>query len=254
MNKGLSATVISLTIMFIFSPVQICSAEPAINVEPSYVKVSPGENFTVNITVYPDGTEISGADYILNFNNNVLSALSQNQGPFLGGNIMANEIDNPNGSVDYGEYRIGSSGATINGILATITFNAMESGVCDLILDNVILSDPLGVEIPGVLVNDGTCKILAAENTPTSTPTSTAAPTATSKPSSPTPVTTATAVQTDTDKTPPLPMPHINETESTIPAQTRAHPSEENTPQSGFISAIAIIGMLIVLYVILRKK
>ena len=250
MNKALSATVITLMIMFIFSPIQICSAEPTINVEPSYVIVSPGENFTVNITVYPDGTEISGADYILYFNNIILNVLSQNQGPFLGGNIMANKIDNPNGSVDYGEYRIASSGVTNNGILATITFNAMESGVCDLTLYNVGLSDPDGLKIPDVLVNDGTCEILAAEHTPTATPTQTA----TSKPMSSTPVTTATAVQTDTDLIPPLPGPHITETQSTVPVETQAHTSEENTPQSGFTSPIAIIGMLVVLYLILRKK
>ncbi len=249
MNKALSATEITLMIMFILSPIQICSAEPTINVEPSYVKVSTGENFTVNITVYPDGTEISGADYILSFNNIVLSVSSQNQGPFLGGIIMANEIDNPNGSVDYGEYRIGS-GVTNNGILATITFNAMESGVCDIILYNVILSDPDGVKIPDVLVNDGTCEILVVEHTPT--PTATA--TATSKPMSSTPVTTATAVQTDTDLVPPLPGPHITETQSTVPVENQAHTPEENTPQSGFTPSIAIMGMLVVLYVILRKK
>ena len=248
MNKALSATVITLTIMFIFSPIQICSAEPTINVEPSYVKVSPGENFTVNITVYLDGTEISGADYILYFNNIALSVLSQNQGPFLGGNIMANEIDNLNGSVDYGEYRIGSNGVTNNGILATITFNAMESGVGNLILDNVILSDPHGVKIPDVQVNDGTCEILTSDHTHTSTAT------ATSKPKSSTPVATATAVQTDTDLVPPLPGPHITETQSTGPVEIQANTSEENTPQSGFTSPIVIIGMLIVLYVILRKK
>ena len=164
-------------------------------------------------------------------------------------NVFANKINNTIGMVEYGETRKGIDyGVNTSGILATITFNAMGAGACGLTLDNVKLSDPGAQEILGVLINDGTCEIVASEHTPTATAT------ATSKPISPTPVTTATAVQTDTDLVPPLPGPHITETRSTVPAQTQAHPSEENTPQSGFTSAIAIIGMLLVLYVILRKK
>ena len=89
---------------------------------------------------------------------------------------------------------------------------------------------------------------------PSPTPTATATTTALSTPMSPAPVTTATAVQTDTDLIPPLSGPDTTEAQSTVPVKTQAHTSEENTPQSGFTSPIAIIGMLIVLYVILRKN
>ena len=245
---------ISLVVMVITLCIsaQPASAAPIINIEPAFIEVLQGENFTVNIMIDPDGSEIMSAQYDLHFDNALLSVIDQSKGTFLshdGTNtmVMPNRFNNTIGTIEYGETRTGvSTGVTASGILAKITFNAVGSGVCSLTMDNVILSDPNAHEIPGVLVNDGTCEILAAEHTPTAT--------ATSKPMSPTPVTTATAVQTDTDLVPPLPGPHITETESTIPAQTQAHPSEENTPQSGFTSAIAIIGMLVVLYVILRKK
>jgi len=233
------------------------SAAPLISVEPAFIEVLQGENFTVNITVYPKGSEIMSAQYDLHFDNALLSVVDLSKGTFLSHDgastiNIANKFNNTAGKVEYGEMRKGVNyGVNTSGIFAIITFNAIGSGVCSLTMDNVILVelvDSNAQEIPGVLVNDGTCEIVAAEHTPTATAT------ATSKPSSPTPVTTATAVQTDTDLIPPLPGQHITETESAIPAQTRVHPSEDNTPQTGFTSAIAIIGMLIVLYVILRKK
>ena len=224
------------------------SAAPIVSVEPGSIEVTEGETFTVNIMVDPAGSEILGAEYKLYFDNTLVSATEQTPGNFLGGVNMPNDINNTIGRIMYGEFKISGVAATAPGILATITFNATEPGVCDLTLEDVILSDPDADEIPGVVIRSGTCEIVASEHTPTATAT------ATSKPMSPTPVATATAVQTDTDLVPPLPGPHITETQSTVPAQTQAHPSEEDTPQIGFTSAIAIIGMLIVLYVILRKK
>ena len=55
---------------------QICFAAPTISVEPSYQSVSHGDTFTVNITVDPDGSTITGVDYILRFNNTLLNATS----------------------------------------------------------------------------------------------------------------------------------------------------------------------------------
>jgi hypothetical protein len=224
------------------------SAAPVVSVEPGSIQVTQGDIFTVNIMVSPAGSEIRGAEYKLYFDNTLVSATEQTSGDFLGGVNLVDDINNTIGRIMYGEFKISGVAATAPGILATITFNATDPGVCSLNLDDVILSDSGGNETSGVEIRGGTCKILAAEHTPTATATTT------SKPMSPTPVETATAVQTDTDLIPPLPGPHITETESTIPAQTQAHPSEENTPQSGFTSAIAIIGMLVVLSMILRKK
>jgi len=147
----------------IIAAIPAASAAPTISVEPSYHSVSQGDTFTVNITVNSSGTEISGADYILSFNNIVLRALSQNKGPFLGGNIVADEIDNPNGRVYYGEYRVGSNGVTGNGTLATIEFEVRCLGVSELRFEDVILGDPDGQEIQDVIINNATVEIAQSQ-------------------------------------------------------------------------------------------
>ena len=237
----------------------VASAAPVVvSVEPVSTEVTQGEIFTVDIMINPSGSEVYSAQFDLYFNNTLLNGVDKcEKGTFLSHDgadtsLYANKINNTIGMVEYGQARTQVSyGVNASGILAKIKFNATGSGVCELTLDNVTLielvdSEPQ--EIPDVLINNGTCEIVASEHTPTATAT------ATSKPMSPTPVTTATAVQTDTDLIPPLPGPHITETQSTGPVETQVHTSEENTPQSGFTSPIVIIGMLIVLYVILRKK
>ncbi|HIH87028.1 MAG TPA: hypothetical protein HA304_03900 [Methanosarcinales archaeon] len=255
--KLLKKTYLVVMVIALCACAHVASAAPVVSVEPVFTEVAQGEIFTVDIMIDPSGSEeIFGASFELYFDNTLLNGVDKcEEGTFLSHDAstlnIANNFDNTAGKVEYGEMRTGVDyGVTASGILATITFNATGVGACGLTLDNVKLSDSNAQNIPDVLVNEGTCEILAAEHTPTATTaTSTATTTATALSK-----TTATAVQTGTDLIPPLPGPHITETESTITAQTQAHPLEENTPQTGFTSAIAIIGMFIVLYVILRKK
>jgi hypothetical protein len=161
MNKAL---IIAIAIISIIVSAQIGFAatastgsqtRPTIKVEPSYLSVSQGDTFTVNIVVDPDGTEIAGVDYILRFDNTVLKALSQNQGPFLGGNIVTNDIDNPSSSLDYGEWRTGSGGVTDPGVLTTIEFEVISTGISELHFEHVLLSDPDGDRIRGVAICNG---------------------------------------------------------------------------------------------------
>ena len=117
-----------------------------VSVEPSYMEVSKGENFTVDIYVDPDGSEVYGAQYNLYFNNTVLNATLQTKGPFLGEgtNMYKNEINNTIGKIRYGEARTGVSYGVFNpGILATITFQAIaeEDGISELRLESVKLSN-----------------------------------------------------------------------------------------------------------------
>ena len=102
-----------------------------ISVEPTYPEVFQGENVTINITVYPEGSEVYGASYTLYFNNTLLNATSQTQGPFLtqdsqSSTVWGNVIDNPNGTIEYSESRMGAlDGVTGSGVLTTITFQAI---------------------------------------------------------------------------------------------------------------------------------
>jgi len=142
-------------------------AAPVVSVEPSYQNVLQGDLFTVNITVNPAGVEVMGAQYDLYFNNTLLKGIEQVRGPFLsqdGTSTMdiTNVINNTIGKAEYGEMRTGVEYGVFNpGVLATITFKAMEPGTCSLNLSNIVLSDPLGYEISGISVNNGTVEINA---------------------------------------------------------------------------------------------
>lgn len=135
------------------------------SVEPAYRDVSKGENFTVDIYVDPDGSEVYGAQYHLYFNNTVLNATLQTKGPFLGGGDWLNDINNTIGKIRYGEARTGGGGVFTPGILATITFQAIaeEDGISELRLENVKLSDPAAGSIQtnvssgSVSVRTGVC-------------------------------------------------------------------------------------------------
>jgi len=135
-----------------------------ISVVPSSQTVLEGENFTVSIRIDPEESAISGAQYVLVFNNTLLEAISQIKGSFLSQDeastiVYKNEIDNETGIVKYAEARTGtSSGVTSPGILATITFEAIKSGIAHLNFSDVKLSDPSAQPIP-VSVCNGTCEI-----------------------------------------------------------------------------------------------
>ena len=128
---------------------------PTINVEPPDLSVSQGDTFTVNIVVDPDANTTAGVDYILRFDNAVLKALNQNKGPFLGGIEIANDIDNPNGSLDYGESRTCGGGVTDPGVLTTIEFEVISISISELHFEQVLLSDPDGARIKNVAICNG---------------------------------------------------------------------------------------------------
>jgi len=165
----------------------IASAQAVeVRVEPECQTVLKGENFTVDIIVYPEESEeILGAQYDLYYNNTLLNVTSQTKGSFLSHDgastfIIVNKINNTLGMTEYGEMRTGVAyGVTIPGVLATITFQAIadEEGISKLRLDKVKISDPTGNPIsanvtsgnvsvkigicgdvdgyPGVTTNDG---------------------------------------------------------------------------------------------------
>jgi hypothetical protein len=134
-----------------------------ISVKPSFQTVSNGENFTVDIYVDPEGNATAGVDYILHFNNTLLSATSLVSGTFFSGfttNTYGEGINNSTGTIDYGEATQGG-GVTTNGTLTTITFQAITGdGTSELRFDEIWteLSDPDGYPIT-TNTSDGSVKI-----------------------------------------------------------------------------------------------
>jgi len=139
--------------------VSVLKGTPDISAESKTVTL--GAQFTINVTINPRSWEIYAARYLLFFNNSVLRAESQNPGDFLSQDgastvVVTNETNNTLGMVTYNETRIGAeNGTTIPGVLASITFKAIEPGTSNLSLCNVVLSDSNGISIDAV-INNGT--------------------------------------------------------------------------------------------------
>jgi|LGVF01.1.fsa_nt_gb hypothetical protein len=165
MNKNLITAIATVgLLLFVLALFQACVATQTsvVSVEPSSQKVSPGEIFTVNITVYPKGNDVFAGGYTLYFDNTLLNATSQVRGPFLSQDgaetwEVINDINNTQGEIKYGEARKDVDyGVTDSGVLATITFQALADGSCELgisDLDGVILANPNYTSIPTEVMN-----------------------------------------------------------------------------------------------------
>ena len=137
------------------------------SVEPVYQEVFQGDNVTVDIVIYPEGSWVYGANYALYFNNTLLNATKQVKGPFLtqdgeSSTIYQDNINNSIGEIIYAESRSGTMvGVTNPGVLTTITFQAIgDGGVSSLNLgelDGLLLCSISG-SIP-TTVNNGSVKI-----------------------------------------------------------------------------------------------
>ena len=166
MNRLIAAIAVVGIVCASFLAQTASAATPVISVEPSWQKVSFGDEFTVNITIEPAENEVAGTDYILCFNNTMFNATSLVNGTFFSGFVTDNSfgegINNTAGTIDYGEviWPYTGTGVTTNGTLSTITFQAIgEQGVDELYFEKTTLSDPLGVKISNVSVNNGSVEI-----------------------------------------------------------------------------------------------
>jgi hypothetical protein len=137
---------------------------PSVSVDSRYVSL--GDTFTIDVTVDPEGNSVYGTQYDLTFNQAIIQVVSQVKGGFLTQDgetsvEITNKFNNTIGKLEYGETRMGvTDGVTGAGVLATITFEAVSEGSTDLLLSNVIVSDPSANPIDGVVLNDGTVNVV----------------------------------------------------------------------------------------------
>ena len=170
MEKRRTILIYLVSLVLLISSLAFSASAQTISIDPGSIEADHGDSFTIDIKVDPEGAEIYGAQYVLYFDSKVLNATSQTQGTFLGGNIVADTIDNPNGTVEYSEYKTGSGGVTNPGVLASVTFEIIgTSGTSYLKLSDVILSDG-DVEIPDVTINHGSFSITYGVDDPTPAP------------------------------------------------------------------------------------
>lgn len=170
MERRRTIMIYLVSLALLLGSLAFSASAQTISIDPGNIEANQGDSFTIDIKVDPEGTEISGAQYVLYFDSKILNATLQTQGSFLGGNIIADEIDNHSGTVEYGEYKTGGSGVTNPGVLVSVIFEVIgTSGTSYLKLSDVILSD-LGGNETQVTINQGSFSIKREADDPTPAP------------------------------------------------------------------------------------
>jgi len=159
--RHMTVTIALALVVFVFAFVQSATAAQ-VSVVPAYQEVLAGQNFSIDVYIDPEGSEVFGAQYELHFNNSLLNATAQDKGPFFGSDsiVFKNEINNTMGWLKYGEARTATPGITEPGVLTTITFHAIDDidGLSELNFTVVKLSDPYVNPIPAN-INNGSVKV-----------------------------------------------------------------------------------------------
>ena len=146
--------------------ISLAVEESTVSVTPKMITASSGDIFSIDILVDPLGNEIFGAQYELQFDNNLLKATEQTGGTFLSHDGIEtievfNNINNSIGNIKYCETRIGEpqevGSVTDSGILASITFEVIGTGTSELKL-NALLADSDAQPINST-VSDGICNV-----------------------------------------------------------------------------------------------
>lgn len=127
------------------------ASNTAVSVSAPAQPVSPGQQFTVNITVQP-GSAIAGAQFDLSFDPSLVSVNSVTEGNLFnqsgaGTYFMPGTVDNTAGTITGVAGVITTPGQTVStaGTLAVITMTAGPiSGTCPLNLSGVIVGDISG--------------------------------------------------------------------------------------------------------------
>ena len=236
-------TVIITILLVCLSLITVAAADPTMSVSQQPGDVGLNDTFTAEVTVNPAGGEIYAASYDLYFDVTILEAIEQTQGDFLsqGGAETyeyLNEINNTRGKITYVETRTGSEetvgGATETGVLASVTFKVIGTGISDLTLKDMQFDD------------------LTAEPEPTSTPESsdnggTSSSSGSSSAGYP-PVVTTPPTPSET-----LATEYTIEDSDTPPPSGETDSAAEESAAPGFAAASTIIGLLAVV-IILKSR
>ncbi len=137
-------------------------------IEPASIEVPAGGNFTVDIMVDPEGTQIMGVEYELSFDNIILNCTEQLQGTFLTNDsassyVIMNSFNNILGKINYAEFRTSVDyGVTEPEVLSSISFHSIaDDGNCELTFNDVILSDQDAGEIPDMNINGASIQLIS---------------------------------------------------------------------------------------------
>lgn len=135
------------------------SSEAIISVSPQEPAAGGDENFTVNIYIEPDES-VAGVQFDFVFDSSLVSIENVREGNLLkqpGSDTIFSpgDVDNSPGIViGVHGFILGKSAATAPGTFAAIDLASTGgSGICELQLSNVIISDSSGHAVPVRVVN-----------------------------------------------------------------------------------------------------
>lgn len=162
-RHSLASTVILLTVVLaLFQPSYpvLAAGTTAVSVSAPTQPVSPGKQFTVNITIQPNNP-IAGVQFNLSFNPSLVTVNGIDEGNLLNQNgastyFMPGTINNTTGTINGVAGAIIGNGQTVStpGILAVITMTSSATGgTCPFTLSNVIVGDINGQSVPVNMVN-----------------------------------------------------------------------------------------------------
>jgi len=114
------------------TPAKSPLSEPAegVYLSPLLIEAHPGDEVSIEIKVKPSGWGVSGCEVKLDFDPDIMEALSVEPGTFLGDTPLVgmNRIDNQSGWVTLALARVGvTSVPSPAGVLATANFRVLDS-------------------------------------------------------------------------------------------------------------------------------
>jgi len=169
MTKMHLQTAVVIAFLFLLEPTAAL-ADSVTSIQPASTGVSVGQNFTVNVDI-TDVTDLYAFQFDIGFNPAILSANGITEGAFLpsGGPtfFIPGTIDNSAGTISSNADTLLGPGPGVsgNGVLATIDFTAIGSGVSSVTPSNLILLDSTGANINTSAV-DGTVTVSGASPVP----------------------------------------------------------------------------------------
>jgi hypothetical protein len=250
--------IIALTLGLLLIPAMTSASGTVLKVIPASIDASAGEEFSVDVVLDPDGTPVYGVQYDLIFDTTSLEFVSQTAGAFLshdGANTIEilNKFNEESKRIEYGETRMGvETGVTAAGTLARITFRVIGDQGSNIELTNVTVSNPQAEEMP-VSIEKGVCLVDGSAPASTPEPTATATEGQTSTPSATETATSTPELESIREEaSAPASVPPAEQSPTEDSESVHDSTPPENT--SGFGAIMAYAGILMVSYVLIRRK
>ena len=165
MNIHISKIFVLCMIIGVFG-IGTAMAAPSVTIDPaSTTELSPGDTFSININVDPDGNGVSSGQIDLSFDTSVLEVTNRVKGDMLGTDAfdIGSDYNNTAGTVTAVLARMGTTTPpTAAGTWATVTFQ-VKAGVADvattIAITSVGMVDGDFAAITGIITTGGTATV-----------------------------------------------------------------------------------------------